>query len=275
MYFSAIISVFLAVLLTLAGAQTTTNPVTGTLGNASVVEDNPPGPIYVANLPTKEFFNPDDPRGNIKGSVSATANPNGIGVSFQVNFENLPTSGGPFRMFPFFYHSFNLEEKKLIEQTVYHLHAFPVPADGNCTQTLGHIDPFIRGETPACDSSLPQTCQVGDLAGKHGMITSDPFTASYSDDFASTVPGLGSFFGNRSLTLHFGNATRITCANFTLLGGEVGGTGGDGSSANATASATASATSSSAPVQFTGGAVSFQVAPLVRLLTVGALALVL
>lgn len=31
-------------------------------------------------------------------------------------------------------------------RAVYHLHAAPVPADGNCTGTLGHVDPFIRGE---------------------------------------------------------------------------------------------------------------------------------
>lgn len=100
MYLSAIISAFVAALLTGADAQTTTSPVTGILGNATVVEDNPPGPIYVATLPENEFFNPDDPRGNIKGSVSATANPNGIGVSFQITFSNLPTSGGPFRKLP-------------------------------------------------------------------------------------------------------------------------------------------------------------------------------
>lgn len=99
MYSAAVISVFAAALLTCVTAQTTTNPVTGTLGNATVVENNPPGPIYVATLPEKEFFNPNDPRGNIKGSVSATANPDGIGVSFQVTFSNLPTSGGPFRKF--------------------------------------------------------------------------------------------------------------------------------------------------------------------------------
>jgi hypothetical protein len=100
MYFATVISVFVAVLLTCAGAQTTIYPVTGALGNATIVEDNPPGAIYVATLPEKEFFNPNDPRGNVKGSVSATANPNGIGVSFQVTFSNLPTSGGPFRKSP-------------------------------------------------------------------------------------------------------------------------------------------------------------------------------
>lgn len=29
---------------------------------------------------------------------------------------------------------------------VYHLHTAPVPTDGNCTGTLGHIDPTQRGE---------------------------------------------------------------------------------------------------------------------------------
>jgi hypothetical protein len=89
-----------AMLLAQVAAQTTTVPVTGLLGNATVVEDNPIGATYVAVLPTTEFFDPEDPRGNIKGSVSGTAGPNGVGVSFKVSFSNLPTSGGPFRMFP-------------------------------------------------------------------------------------------------------------------------------------------------------------------------------
>ena len=112
---------------------------------------------------------------------------------------------------------------------------------------------------------------MGDLAGKHGLITSDPFAASYSDDFASTVEGLGSFFGNRSLTLHFGNATRITCANFTLQSGSAGehvGTG-TGGTTNGTATAT------SRPVQFTGKANSFFVAPVLYFFALGALALML
>ncbi|TVY89896.1 Cell surface Cu-only superoxide dismutase, partial [Lachnellula willkommii] len=187
-----LISVSLAALLSCVGAL---NITTGALGNATIVENNPPGVVYVATLPTKEFNDPNDPRGNIQGSVAATANPNGIGVSISVSFSNLPTSGGPF---------------------LYHIHDVPVPADGNCTSTLGHLDPFIRGETPACDATLPQTCQVGDLAGKHGKIEQDPFIATYSEDFASTSQGLGSFFGNRSFVVHFANKTRITCANFAL-----------------------------------------------------------
>jgi hypothetical protein len=96
MHSTTIFSV-LAATLSAVSAQTTTYPITGTLGNATVVENNPPGVIYTANLPPTSFVNPADPRGNVKGSVSGTANPNGIGVAFQVSFSNLPTSGGPFR----------------------------------------------------------------------------------------------------------------------------------------------------------------------------------
>jgi len=95
---SLILSVLATVLLTRVRAQTTTVPITGILGNASVVEDNPPSLIYTATLPPISFFNPVDPRGNIKGSISATTNPSGFGVSFQVSFSGLPTSGGPFCM---------------------------------------------------------------------------------------------------------------------------------------------------------------------------------
>lgn len=133
----------------------------------------------------------------------------------------------------------------LTSNPVYHIHAHPVPSDGNCTGTLAHLDPFIRGENPPCDTSLPQTCQVGDLSGKYGKVTSDPFQAFYVDEFASTLPGLGSFFGNRSLTVHFGNTTRITCANFTLLEGVVG-RAGLANSTNVTA------TSTGGPLQYTG-----------------------
>ncbi len=52
----------------------------------------------------------------------------------------------------------------------YHIHVNPVPADGNCTATGGHLDPYQRGDTPACDAKKPATCQVGDLSGKYGLV---------------------------------------------------------------------------------------------------------
>lgn len=53
----------------------------------------------MASLPKKEFKNPEDPRGNVKGSIMAIAGPGGVGTQFTVTFSNLPTSGGPFRKF--------------------------------------------------------------------------------------------------------------------------------------------------------------------------------
>lgn len=52
----------------------------------------------------------------------------------------------------------------------YHIHDQPVPTDGNCTGTKAHLDPYGRGQVTPCDASKPETCEVGDLAGKHGKI---------------------------------------------------------------------------------------------------------
>ena len=38
---------------------------------------------------------------------------------------------------------------------------------------------------------------------------------SFTDMYAALVPGIGAFFGNRSIVLHFANTTRLACANFT------------------------------------------------------------
>lgn len=92
-----------------------------------------------------------------------------------------------------------------------------MPEDGNCTKALAHLDPFNRGEKPPCDASSPQTCQVGDLSGKYGKVTQDPYKAHYLDPYISLKEGDQAFFGNLSFVFHFGNTTRITCANFVKL----------------------------------------------------------
>lgn len=95
--------------------------------------------------------------------------------------------------------------------------------DGNCTATLAHLDPYIRGEATPCDKTAPETCQVGDLSGKYGDIPGDvdEWEMSYVDLYASTVEGLGAFFGNRSIVFHYPNKTRITCASFWTYEGGV------------------------------------------------------
>ncbi|PTB56326.1 hypothetical protein M431DRAFT_80837 [Trichoderma harzianum CBS 226.95] len=163
--------------------------------DAPVVTGNPQSVEYKATLPKKPFFAGADLAGNVKGSVSAVAAPGGKGVRFRVQFENFPKSGGPF---------------------MYHIHEEPA-TNGNCTSTLAHLDPYHRGETPACDASKPETCQVGDLSGKYGKIISDPFVAEYFDLYTSLSPDNPAFFGNRSIVVHYANKTRLTCANFAKL----------------------------------------------------------
>ncbi|KAI9680712.1 MAG: hypothetical protein M1817_004152 [Caeruleum heppii] len=175
--------------LALAAAQAPQVAVDGKLGPAAVISDNPTGVTYVATLP-------DSRTSGIRGTVSATAGENGLGVQFTINVSGFPDSAlGPF---------------------MYHLHDQPVPANGNCTATKAHLDPYERGEVPLCAPGSPQTCQVGDLSGKHGNITGGSYASTYLDLYASVKPGIGAFFGNRSIVFHTSNATRLTCANFVL-----------------------------------------------------------
>ncbi|KAG5948855.1 hypothetical protein E4U60_000637 [Claviceps pazoutovae] len=179
-------SIFLAAgFSALCAAQTQDAPVT----------QNNPRVVYQATLP-KEAFYKGDLDGNVRGYVRAERGPDGQGVKFKVHFKNLPKQGGPF---------------------MYHLHVMPVPADGNCTHTLAHLDPYQRGETPPCDASKPETCQVGDLSGKYGHVTQDPFRAEYVDPYSSLEEGTPGFFGNRSIVFHFADKKRITCANFAKV----------------------------------------------------------
>ena len=97
-------------------AQSSTTPVTGILGNATITTNNPAGVAYVATLPNLANT-------NIRGAVVASTNAGNTGVSLQVTLDGFPTEGGPF---------------------IYHIHQYQVPADGNCTATGAHLDPFLR-----------------------------------------------------------------------------------------------------------------------------------
>lgn len=66
-----------------------------------MVTDNPAGVVYKATFPDKPFFTTGTLKGNVKGSITALAAANGTGVQFSVDFQNLPTEGGPFCKPPF------------------------------------------------------------------------------------------------------------------------------------------------------------------------------
>jgi hypothetical protein len=66
---------------------TGSSTVTGKLGNAQIITNNPLGAVYIAELPTTQ---------EIQGSIVATS-AGVLGTEFTVNFANLPLEGGPFR----------------------------------------------------------------------------------------------------------------------------------------------------------------------------------
>ncbi|KAJ4362504.1 Cell surface superoxide dismutase [Cu-Zn] 4 [Neocucurbitaria cava] len=198
---------------------------TGLLGTATAQTAQPTS-TYLASLPPT-MFNPLVGT-VVQGSLMAVGGPSG--VTFTVNITNLPPQAqyGPFN---------------------WHIHTLAVPADGNCTATLGHLDPTNRGELYMCDASMPATCQVGDLAGKHGgkIMTEGSFSTSFVDPYLSVVNGSAGFFGGLGFVLHSANTTRITCANFEMMGASGGG------NASGTMSMMPSSTGTGAMPQYTGG----------------------
>ncbi|KAJ4354396.1 Cell surface superoxide dismutase [Cu-Zn] 4 [Didymosphaeria variabile] len=212
--------------------------------DAPVVDSNPVGAQYEALIKGKAPY-------EVSGSVKIASGAAGMGVSVEIALANLPAEGGPF---------------------IYHIHEKSVPEDGNCTATGAHLDPYKRGEDPACDATKPESCQVGDLSGKHGKITQTSFSATYNDAYIATSTDDKSFFGDKSIVVHLANKTRIACANFkelspgavnttvTSVGTSYGTALPSGSASqghNATTSATATGGSSTgAPIQPTASQTS-------------------
>lgn len=199
----------------------------GLLGTASAETDQPMA-TYRATMPDSMY---NDLVGTtVQGSIEAVGGPEG--VMFTVALTGLPDQAqyGPF---------------------AWHIHNAPVPADGNCTETLGHFDPTNRGELYMCLASQPETCQVGDLAGKHGgkIMTPGNFSTTFMDPYLSVKEGSAGFFGGLSFVLHSMNTTRLTCANFEMVEGGNGTSGG-----NATGTMSMPSPTSSNMPDFTGAA---------------------
>ena len=204
---------------TIQGAITNKAPVNASytpVNGPAAVQSNLPSATYSASLPATAF---NELTGTIiSGTVSGSTTQGASGVTFTINLSNLPdvAAYGPF---------------------VYHIHDLPVPSDGNCTSTMGHFDYTNSGEYYTCDTANPQNCQVGDLAGKHGMIMTGPtFSTSFNEPYLSTDPGSPYFFGMKSIVIHTSNTTRLTCANF-MMGQAASGSGSPIQSVSPTASA--------------------------------------
>ncbi|RKP32490.1 Cu,Zn superoxide dismutase-like protein [Metschnikowia bicuspidata] len=147
--------------------------------SAPVLTDSPTNIVYTAN------FNQTS---GVKGFVSFMSL-NGT-VSVDVNLTGFPANGGPF---------------------MYHVHERPVPTNGNCSGTLGHLNSYNGFETAPTDD----TKEVGDLSGKHGMMEGPVYNATYIERYLSLNPSNPAFVGGLSVVVHLHNGTRIACANIT------------------------------------------------------------
>lgn len=156
------------------------NNTTGKPGDARPVRNNPViGEVWMAKF--------DSP--TVKGFVTAVANT--VGVNYTIDVTGLPVEQGPFSTYTSSLSSLLKRNKthhpppderyassgqvtnpyRHHSCVEYHVHLHPVPSDGNCADTAGHLDSYLRGDSPPCNSAAPQTCEVGDLSGKYGMVT--------------------------------------------------------------------------------------------------------
>ncbi|PKX94208.1 putative cytosolic Cu/Zn superoxide dismutase [Aspergillus novofumigatus IBT 16806] len=158
-----------------------------------VTNDNDTGDVlYEATLPHRQNT-------TLRGWITLFAPRDGDGVKVHADFWGIPDN----------------------EALAYYIHEGTVPADGNCYRTGNPFDPYGRGDKAACNMTSPQTCQIGDLSGKHGpIVTADHqgFEARYNDLYLSTKPGEPAYFGNRSIVVHrMSDHERLSCANFVLV----------------------------------------------------------
>lgn len=181
---------------------------TGKLGDAAKISGNPTDVVYTAVFGSNTTA--------IQGHLEFKAGPGGEGSDVIVHLKGFPIGKGDFS---------------------YHIHDQPVPTDGNCTGTKAHLDPYQRGQVTPCAAGSPQTCEVGDLAGKHGKIadnSTDYYHKIYTDAYLSLKSPSGAFIGNRSVVIHAKDSSRIACANITIKGAHGGASPSHGSNSTIT-----------------------------------------
>ena len=103
------------------------------------------------------------------------------------------------------------------QKYTYHIHENPV-MDGVCESAGAHLDPFhvnTPNTTYHCNPQQPQlTCELGDLAGKHGPLVSDRYGQARKRMHEECLDWIGEEgVVGRSVVLHDANNTRIACGN--------------------------------------------------------------
>lgn len=194
--------------------------------NATVVTDNEPFSYHHAALLKKENT-------TVYGDITITTRDGSAALQVNVHIGGIPEGEYLSTFLPYptltnliymaalpYHHLKTKNEKrkaKLMCIPDYHIHASRVPEDGNCYRTGAHLDPNGRGQEPPCTITAPQTCEVGDLSGKHGPAwapVGEEFRASYTDFFLANTPGDEAYFGDLSWVVHGSNGDRLTCGNF-------------------------------------------------------------
>ncbi|PIA19437.1 Cu,Zn superoxide dismutase-like protein [Coemansia reversa NRRL 1564] len=101
----------------------------------------------------------------------------------------------------------------------FHVHVDPVPKDGNCTATGGHLDPYgvkaAAGDKYKCSkTNILKTCELGDLAGIFGNMVGDD-KGNASGDFVATELAFGTknTILDHSIVIHNSDGDRVACAN--------------------------------------------------------------
>jgi hypothetical protein len=79
-------------------------------------------------------------------------------------------------------------------------------------------------------------------------MTPHSFTTSFVDPYLSTDPSSAAFFGGLGFVIHTSNTTRLTCANFEMVGGA------NGTSSNATSTGNMTMPSATGTPEFPGSA---------------------
>lgn len=103
------------------------------------------------------------------------------------------------------------------------LYEAPVSGNGKCDGAKNVLDPFQRGDKPGCDKKKPQTCQVGDLTGKHGEIPKFQgvisVKQSFQDLYLSFKKEEKSFTGRSSVIVRNAKGNKIACGNIMEVQG--------------------------------------------------------
>ncbi|KAF8852024.1 hypothetical protein BDZ45DRAFT_750026 [Acephala macrosclerotiorum] len=199
---------------TIEGAITYDGPVvdgfTGPGGNATVQTNLPPA-TYIAVLPMTMFY-------NATNGTNGTTGDNVTDTVITGSITGKANSNGTGILFYVNFAGF--------------------PSEPNGPRRI-----------PSMRKQPTRNLQAGDLAGKHGNITTKDFTASYLELYLSTDPSSPYFFGNKSVVIHTSNTTRLTCANFTMIA-----SGALTTTTSSPSSETVTSTSTATPSPYTSAA---------------------